>query len=63
MSIFKSYTFKWWEIAVLKVAVLLAGALIGAYWSDFFLSNALIFFIIIIMAVLYSVYAAFSQEK
>jgi hypothetical protein len=34
MNIFKPTTFTWWQIGLLKWAVLLIGVAIGATWSD-----------------------------
>ena len=32
--IFRDYTYRWWQIALLKVAVLALGILIGAWWNE-----------------------------
>ena len=36
MNIFKSFTFKWWQAGLFKVALLSLGILIGATWPDVF---------------------------
>ena len=30
------YTFKWWEISLLKITLFVAGILVGSFFSDFF---------------------------
>lgn len=53
MNIFKPTTFTWWQIGLLKWAVLLIGIAIGATWSD-----ALVAYVPLMLAVglLLSVY-------
>lgn len=36
MSIFRTYTFSWKQVAVLKIAVAAIALAAGAYWSSFF---------------------------
>jgi len=36
MNIFKTFTFKWWQAALLKVSLLSLGLMIGAAWADIF---------------------------
>lgn len=35
MNIFKSYTFKWWQMGIFKLALIGIGILIGSYWAEF----------------------------
>ncbi len=62
MNPFHDYSFKWWQVSILKFAVLLFGIAIGAYWADFF--NDLLVFIIVLAVVLgaYSWYVALRQK-
>ncbi len=36
MNIFKNYTYSWWQVGLLKLALLCFGIVIGAHWSDVF---------------------------
>ena len=36
MKIFRDWTFKWWEIALLKICLLSLGALVGIYLYYYF---------------------------
>jgi fatty acid desaturase len=36
MTLFKSFTLKWWQGALFKWGMLALGIAIGAYWHDFF---------------------------
>lgn len=42
MSIFTSTTFTWWQIGMLKWAVLFIGIAIGATWPDLFADYAMV---------------------
>jgi hypothetical protein len=35
-NLFKSFTLKWWQASLFKLAMLAAGVAIGTYWYDFF---------------------------
>lgn len=39
MSIFKNYTFSWWQIGLFKLLLLCFGVAIGAYWHELFLNH------------------------
>jgi uncharacterized membrane protein YgaE (UPF0421/DUF939 family) len=50
MKIFKSYTLTWQQIGIFKLALLAAGAAIGAHWHDFFGANLLALVVITVVA-------------
>ncbi len=35
MTIFKDWTFKWWQAALLKICLLSAGILLGTYFYNY----------------------------
>ncbi len=39
---FKKYTFEWWQVGIIKLALLSLGIIIGTYWGDLFLENILL---------------------
>ncbi len=53
MNIFKSFTFTWKQIALLKLSVLFVGIAIGAYFSAFFAPYTLFLLIVGILIGLY----------
>ena len=59
MNLFKSYTFTWWQMGILKLALLAAGATIGAYWHDFFGSNLITLIVVWVVAGIYTLYISF----
>ena len=63
MNLFQSYTFTWWQIGILKLALLSLGAVIGAYWCDFFGANLTAFIIIAIIASIVIMFISLKQAK
>lgn len=61
MKIFKDYTFKWWQISLLKLSLALIGIVIGAYWQDFFLPHIEILLAIGIAIALYITFVIFTE--
>lgn len=50
MNIFKNHTYSWWQIGILKLALLSIGVVIGSYFQDallpyitFFVAAAIVF--------------------
>ncbi len=63
MNLFKSYTFTWWQIGILKLALLSLGAVIGAYWHDFFGDHLVTFIIITIITSVIIMIISLKQSK
>jgi len=63
MNLFKSYTFTWWQIGILKLALLSIGIVIGAYWHDFFGANLTAFIIIAAVANIIIMFISLKQLK
>ena len=64
MKLFKSYTFtcKWWQISIFKLALLAIGIAIGVYWHDFFKANLTALIIIAVIASAYTMYVFLKQQ-
>ncbi len=62
MDIFKQTTLTWWQIGLLKWAVLLIGIAIGATWSEFFVQYALVCFVVGLFFSAYVGYVWFRQR-
>lgn len=56
MNIFKSTRFAWWQLGILKWAVLFIGIAVGATWPEIFAPYA---FKLLIVGVLASLYLGF----
>ncbi len=53
MSIFKNYTYSWWQVGILKLALLSFGLAIGAYWNEFFFQYVNLFIAIGVACAIY----------
>lgn len=63
MTMFKSYTYAWWQIGIFKLALLAIGAAIGSYWSEFFLANQTAVLIIAVLASVYILSVSIKQLR
>ena len=61
MTIFKNYTFTWWQVGLLKFALLFVGIAVGSYWSTVLAPFALHFLVVGIALGLYIKYVGFKQ--
>jgi len=61
MNLFKSYTYKWWQMGIFKIALLSIGINIGAYWSEIFSSYLNILIIIWIISAIYIMCISFKK--
>lgn len=62
MNPFKSYAFTWWQIGILKLALLAMGCAIGAYWHEFFGSIMTVLIVIAVASSIYMVYVTLRQQ-
>lgn len=63
MKIFKPYTYQWWELGVFKVALLLLGIAIGAYWQEAFLPYVALLAAGGVVLGFYVMYISFRQQS
>jgi uncharacterized membrane protein YgaE (UPF0421/DUF939 family) len=56
MNLFSSRSLKWWQVGILKIAVLLIGIAIGAHWPLFFQPYTLK---LVLVAAVLAIYLAF----
>ncbi len=63
MKFFRHYVFTWWQVALLKLNMVLIGGIIGSYFINFFRLNLLWLILIIIPVSLYLSIISFSKHK
>ncbi|MCC7160446.1 hypothetical protein IT399_01870 [Candidatus Nomurabacteria bacterium] len=61
MNIFKKYTYSWWQIGLLKLALLFLGMAIGTYWHEIFSQYINILIIVGIVLGVYLSFVSFKQ--
>jgi hypothetical protein len=60
MNIWKTSSFKWWQLGILKIALLMIGIAIGANWPEIFVSYT---WTLVIAGLVLSVYIWFVWLK
>ena len=60
MNIFKNYTFSWWQVGLLKLALFSFGLVVGAYWHEVFSQYITV---LIILGVALAIYIGFISLK
>lgn len=55
MQIFRDWTFKWWEIALIKICLLSLGILLGLYFYDFLVSLLQLWWVLFVVTAVYFV--------
>ncbi|MBU2220092.1 hypothetical protein KJ665_03030 [Patescibacteria group bacterium] len=53
MRIFRTWTFKWWEVGIIKVCLLSMGVLLGLYFYEYLLSLMWFWWILMIITLIY----------
>ncbi len=62
MKIFKTWTFKWWEVALLKLCLLSLGIILALYFYDYFIDLIWLWWIVFILITLYFIPRVFRKE-
>ncbi len=63
MNIFKPTTFTWWQLGLLKWAILFIGIVIGSLWPKVFMPYALALLIIGLVISVYLLYVWFQNKN
>ncbi len=61
MSIFKTFSLKWWQAAFFKWGMLATGIAIGACWHEFFARYLLLLIIVALVSLAYVTYVWWKQ--
>jgi len=62
MKLFTSYTFKWWQMGVFKLALLSIGIIIGSIWPELFQDMRTLLIIIAVLTSGYVIMIALKQN-
>lgn len=61
MNIFKSFTLKWWQEPLFKIAAIGIGIIVGAHWHYFFTPLIIPIFIVALICGLYVLYVWWNE--
>lgn len=53
MKIFKSWTFQWWEVGLIKLCLLSLGIILGVYYQDYLINFLSFWWILFAVIALY----------
>jgi hypothetical protein len=62
MNIFRTWTFKWWEIGLIKLCLLSLGILLGLYFADYLSGIFWLWWAIFVVTAIYFI-SRFSIKK
>ena len=61
MTIFKNYTFTWWQAGIFKICLLSLGIAIGANWPEVFAQYTALLIVIAVILGIYLAYLSFKK--
>ena len=53
MQIFRDWTFKWWEVSMLKLGLMSLGILLGTYFTDYLSGLEILWWVLFVGTSLY----------
>ncbi len=59
---FKSFTFTWWQVGLLKLSLLSLGVLVGSPWPGVFLGRREVLVVLFVVPAFYITYLWFRQR-
>ncbi|OGH84420.1 MAG: hypothetical protein A2488_01740 [Candidatus Magasanikbacteria bacterium RIFOXYC12_FULL_32_21b] len=62
MKIFQNWSFKWWEVALLKVCLISLGILLGLYFFTYLIALTWLWLGLFIVITLYFIFRFFKEK-
>ena len=62
MQIFRTWTFKWWEVSLIKLCLLSLGILLGLYFYDYLIGLLWLWWALFVVTAIYFI-VRFIREK
>lgn len=63
MKIFRNWTFKWWEVGMIKIYAALFGVILALYLHDYLIGLIWLWWTLFIVTGLYFIIKLFKKEK
>jgi hypothetical protein len=60
-TLFKSFTFTWWQVGLLKLSLLSLGVVVGSTWPGVFVGWRDVLVVLFVVPALYLTYLSFRQ--
>jgi hypothetical protein len=62
MKIFRDWTFKWWEVSLLKLCLMSFGIILGLYFYNYLIDLMWLWWVLFIFPVVYFIPKAFKNK-
>jgi len=62
MKIFRTWTFPWWEVALIKLCLLSLGILLGLYFYGFMVNFLWFWWLLFVATTIYFIVKVFSEK-
>lgn len=62
MNIFRTWTFKWWEVSLLKISLISLGIILGLYFNDYLIGLKWLWWFLFIITSIYFIPKAFKKD-
>ena len=62
MRIFKSWTFKWWEVALIKICLLSLGLILGLYFYGYLVGLLWLWWVLFVVTTIYFLIRFFKEQ-
>jgi len=62
MQIFRTWSFKWWEVGLLKICLISLGILIGLYFGDYLSSLLWLWWLFFAIIAIYFIFRFFTNK-
>ncbi|MFZ2049113.1 MAG: hypothetical protein WAV25_02365 [Minisyncoccia bacterium] len=62
MKILRDWTFKWWEVSLIKICLLSLGILLGLYYFDFLVGFMWLWWTLFVVTAIYFVIRFFKES-
>ncbi len=63
MKLFKIWSFKWWEMGLVKICLLSLGILLGLYFYDVLIGLVWLWWILFVVTAIYFIVKCFKEAK
>jgi hypothetical protein len=62
MKIFRTWSFKWWEVSLIKICLLSLGIILGLYFYDYLIGLMWLWWVLFIITAIYFISKVFKKE-